>query len=174
MNSVREFDRRWTRSIQDMPKPAKRLMLSVSFLGEPLFVLAVALAGFISATVRHQKEVQRAFIYAGIAFLLSIVLKLILKRARPHHLDIKTLGVKSYSFPSGHAFGAAIFYGLFSYLDLKYLAHPLNIIVCLALWALIVAIGLSRVYLKSHYPSDVAGGWLLGLISLFVVISLAF
>jgi undecaprenyl-diphosphatase len=174
MRSVRDFDNHWTNAIQDLPKSAKQFMVSVSFLGEPLLVLAVGLAGLISATIRGQKSVQHAFVYAAIAFALSTTLKLILKRARPQHLELRTFGIRSYSFPSGHAFGTVIFYGLFSYLDLKYLAEPWNVIVSLFLWALIITIGLSRVYLKAHYPSDVVGGWLLGLISLLAVISLAF
>lgn len=174
MNSVRDFDRRLTKVIQELPKSVKQLMVSVSFLGEPLFILAVAFGGFLSATIRHQYAIQRAFIYATLAFILCILLKLALRRTRPHHLDIRTFGVRSYSFPSGHAFGAVIFFGLFSYLDLVYLSKPWNIILSVFLWVLIAVIGISRIYLKAHYPSDVAGGWLLGLLSLMLVIKLAF
>lgn len=145
-----------------------------SFLGEPAVVLAIGLAGFISAVGRGQKTVQQAFIYAAAAFGFSVLLKQILHRRRPDNLDIRTLGVKSYSFPSGHAVGTVIFYGLFSYLDFKYLLNPLNYTVALLLWITIVMIGISRVYLRYHYPSDVVAGWLLGLVSLIIVIQTAF
>jgi len=174
MRSVRKFDLRWSKAIQHMPKSIRQLMFSVSFLGEPLVVLAAALAGFTSASIRNRESIQKAFVYAAIAFAINTALKYVLKRGRPNHLDLRTFGIKSYSFPSGHAFGSVIFYGLFSYLDLKYLSYPVNVLVFLSLWSLIIAIGLSRIYLKAHYPSDVAGGWLLGLVSLVVVISLAF
>ncbi len=174
MRSVREFDDRLTDAIQDVPASAKQIMQSVSFLGEPILVLLVGFVGFVSAAARHQTQAERAFVYAAAAFTLSTLLKLGLRRARPHNLDIRTFGVRSYSFPSGHAFGTVIFYGLFSYLDLKYLAHPWNIVISTVVWLLILLTGISRVYLKAHYPSDVLGGWLLGLLSLFIVVQLAF
>jgi undecaprenyl-diphosphatase len=59
-------------------------------------------------------------------------------------------------------------------LDLKFLARPWNIVISIVLWLLIAFIGISRVYLKAHYPSDVVGGWLLGLVALFIVTQLAF
>jgi membrane-associated phospholipid phosphatase len=174
MREIRNFDHRITLEVQKLPKGLMPLMEALSFLGEPTVVLTIGLAGYLSAAARDQSQVQRAFVYAAIAFGLSTLLKLVLRRRRPHNLDIRTLGVRSYSFPSGHAFGTVIFYGLFSYLDLKYLSHPWNILISVLLWLLIFMIGLSRIYLKTHYPSDVTGGWLLGLLSLVVIVSLAF
>jgi undecaprenyl-diphosphatase len=174
MRSVRDFDRRLAAAAGGLPDTAQRTMRSISFLGEPFLVLSIGFAGFISAAVRHQPQVERAFIYSAAAYLISIVLKLSLRRARPHNLDIRTLGMKSYSFPSGHAFGTVVFYGLFSYLDLKYLKHPWNIIISVLLWLVILAIGTSRIAVKAHYASDVIGGWLLGWLSLMIVIGLAF
>ena len=173
-SSVHKFDDRLTSAIQNLPPSAKQVMQSVSFLGEPILVLLAGFAGFISAALRHQTHIERAFVYAAAAFTLSTALKLVLHRARPHNLDVRTFGVRSYSFPSGHAFGTVIFYGLFSYLDLKYLTHPWNWVVSGLVWLLILLTGVSRVYLKAHYPSDVIGGWLLGLVSLVIVIELSF
>ena len=171
---VRVFDHRGMALVQKIPRGWATYMRALSFLGQPLVVLAGGFIGYLVALSRGQSKIQHAFVYAVIAFILSTLLKLSLRRARPHNLDVRTFGVKSYSFPSGHAFGTVIFYGLFSYLSLRYLAHPWDIMIALIIWCLIALIGLSRVYLKAHYPSDVAGGWLLGLIALSVVISLAF
>jgi undecaprenyl-diphosphatase len=171
---LNKFDNKLTSLIRDLPKYYRTLMSSLTFVGEPLVVLALGFAGFVFALQRKEPRVERAFIYAAIAFGLNTVLKLILHRRRPYGLVIKTLGLESYSFPSGHAFGTVIFYGLFAYLDLTYLGHIWNVIIAGLLWAFIFLIGVSRVYLGAHYPSDVLAGWLLGVLSLAVIIELAF
>jgi membrane-associated phospholipid phosphatase len=92
-------------------------MRHLSTIGEPAVVILIGLAGFLSALQYGHRHVQLAFIYAGIAFGLNTLIKLLLRRRRPYGLVVETLGVRSYSFPSGHAFGTMIFYGLFAYLD---------------------------------------------------------
>jgi membrane-associated phospholipid phosphatase len=174
MQPLRRFDQKMTQLIQDLPAAARPLMSGVSFFGEPLVVFTFGFSGFITAVQRGQSNIELAFVYAAIAYGLNTLLKLALHRRRPHNLEIRTLGLRSYSFPSGHAFGSVIFYGLFAYLDLTHLGRPGNLIIALLLWGLIFLIGLSRIHLKAHYPSDVAGGWLLGLISLLIVVRLAF
>jgi len=174
MKALGRFDHKMTLAIQSLPDSLQPFMAGLSFLGDPLVVSGIGISGFISAIIRGQHQVQQAFIYAAIAFGLCTLLKLVLRRSRPHNLDIRTLGFRSYSFPSGHAFGTVIFYGLFSYLDFKYLVRPSNILIATVVWASIILVGVSRVYLKLHYPSDVAAGWLVGLISLFIVIQIAF
>jgi undecaprenyl-diphosphatase len=82
-------------------------------------------------------------------------------------LDMK---IKSYSFPSGHAYGGMVIYGLLAYLAYKHLPHPWNLLSALLLGMLIIVIGVSRVYLGAHFPSDVAVGWLLGAITLALIL----
>lgn len=149
-------------------------MNGLTTLGEPLVVVTAGFVGFIVSLQRHQSDISHVFVYALAAFCINTVLKLMMHRNRPHGLIIKNLGVKSYSFPSGHAFGTLIFYGQFAILDMRYLTHPVNIIIASLLWAIIFLIGLSRVYLGAHYPSDVMGGWLLGGISLAIINLAAF
>jgi membrane-associated phospholipid phosphatase len=65
----------------------------------------------------------------------------------------------SYSFPSGHALTAVVVFGLLAALVERRLAY-------VGAAALALAIGASRVVLNVHYPSDVAAGFLLGLMIL--------
>lgn len=69
------------------------------------------------------------------------------------------------SFPSGHSLYALVAYGFLSYLVVRSTrcAVWLKVAFVLLCTALVVLVGLSRVYLNAHYPSDVMGGWLLGL-----------
>src|SRR5579864_3221775 len=130
-------------------------MLLASKIGEPLVIALIGLAGYLLARVHNRPVIERYFVYAGIAYCLNILLKYILHRRRPHGRIIKTLGIQSYSFPSGHAFGTVLLYGLLADLGLKHLHHPVNLIAGFILAAIIVLTGVSRVYLGSHYPSDV-------------------
>lgn len=174
MPYIRDFDIRATATVRRLPNSWQPFMSALTFLGEPLVVIAAGFAGFISAINRSQDAVVKAFFYAAIAFCLSTILKFILHRRRPNDLIIETLGIKSYSFPSGHAFGTVIFYGLFAYLDIKYLSSPWNYLFGIFITSVIFLIGISRIYLQAHYPSDVVGGWLLGGVSLAGIILLSF
>ena len=67
------------------------------------------------------------------------------------------------SYPSGHVFGATVFYGFWGYLAVYYgLKKKILIPVLVLLVALILAVGFSRILEQAHWPSDVAAGYLLG------------
>lgn len=87
--------------------------------------------------------------------LLNLGLKQIFAAPRPEllpHLDI----VHSYSFPSGHSAGNMIFFGALAMLAGQRWAYGAA--------AMVVAlIGVSRVWLGVHWPSDVTAGWIEGL-----------
>ena len=70
----------------------------------------------------------------------------------------------SYSFPSGHAAGSMILYGTLIFLIpviiQKKVFRPL---IQILLAFIIVSVGISRIYLGVHFPSDILGGFLLSL-----------
>ena len=77
----------------------------------------------------------------------------------------------NYSYPSGHALMSVTFYGLLAYIvwhSVKNKTAKWTIIVLLVLW--IFLIGISRIYLRRHYYSDVMAGFATGF--LWLVISL--
>lgn len=140
-------------------------------LGEPTVLVA---AGFVTALLlwraghRHLPWVLIAITLIGRG--LSEVQKLTIARPRPD-LDPHLVVVKTSSFPSGHATSSMIFY----------------LTIALALTAgsrwhrpaaagailLSLLIGLSRVMLGVHWPSDVVGGWSFGLLWVLVTLRLA-
>lgn len=174
LESLQHFDYRLGRLVQMLPRSAEPLMRLASLSGEPLTVVAITAAVFIKAINNNSSDIVLALVLGGVAYGLNILLRQTLHRRRPNNLKVTTLGINSYSFPSGHAFGSVIFYGLFAYLGYVRLSNPWGAVVAVLVAGLILLIGLSRVYLKAHYPSDVIAGWILGLISLYVVIALAF
>jgi undecaprenyl-diphosphatase len=103
------------------------------------------------------------------------LVKEIVERPRPSPGDVVVAPGQpaDFSFPSGHAFAAMLLYGLCFYLATVHVKNPwvrLPIqIICV--WLIIVT-GVERVYSGSHWPSDVAGGYLLGLLCAAILISL--
>lgn len=110
------------------------------------------------------------FILANVGGGLFIfVLKYFFQRERP------TLAPEydgnGYSFPSGHALGSFILYGFIIYLigrEKRFFKTRMLAIFLLSI--LIISVGLSRVYLQVHYPSDILAGYAVGLIWLICCI----
>lgn len=174
MKLLHRFDYKLASWVQQLPKQCTALLRLASLLGEPAVVLSIGLAGFFVARNSGNPDTQKVFILAIGAYGLNTALKQLLHRRRPHNLKMTTLGIKSYSFPSGHAFGSIIFYGLLAYCAHLYLTDPWGALTTLVLATLIFFIGISRIYLKTHYPSDVVAGWLLGGLSLYLVLYLTY
>jgi membrane-associated phospholipid phosphatase len=98
------------------------------------------------------------------AWAVDTGLKLLYGRARPEAFFDYYPAPESYSFPSGHALFSVCFFGGLAVL----LTHRLNgRLVQTAVWlvalVLILLIGASRVYLGVHYPTDVVGGYAMGM-----------
>jgi undecaprenyl-diphosphatase len=98
------------------------------------------------------------------AWLLDAGLKLFFARARPEPFYDYYPAPSSYSFPSGHALFSVCFFGGLAVL----LTHRLNsrvaqVTVWLLALVIILLIGSSRIYLGVHYPTDVVGGYAVGL-----------
>ena len=117
------------------------------------------------------KEKYRYII--GISTITSVLmnqgLKHIFRRARPDHLRLIKQG--GYSYPSGHAMISIVVYGFLIYFVYhKVKNKSLKILLIILLTTLIILIGLSRIYLGVHYPSDIIGGYVLSLLILILVI----
>ena len=109
----------------------------------------------------------------GITTIVTVLsnqgLKYLIKRIRPDHLKLIKQG--GYSYPSGHSMISIAVYGFLIYYVYKHIEKKyLKIFLILVLTLLIISIGLSRIYLGVHYPSDVIGGYLLAFPILILVV----
>lgn len=169
---LNQLDHHGIALIQSGPDWLHPLMLGASLLGLPAVVIPLAICGAIVTWLYHKQRLAVALIASVIALGGNSLLKLAMRRVRPDTIYANSMHFKTFSFPSGHAFGSIVFYGLLAYLSVKYLPAPWSWVVAASLTTLILLIGLSRVYLGAHYPTDVLGGWLLGGLALALIIVL--
>ncbi|HVV44639.1 MAG TPA: phosphatase PAP2 family protein [Bryobacteraceae bacterium] len=135
------------------------LMVGISATGTDVFMGAL---GFLSVWRLLHLERRRDAIVFVVTVLaaeaLMEILKLSFHRARP--LPFFAERPDSFSFPSGHALKSAVFYILLASLASRHWA------VRLAAALLSLLIGISRVYLGVHYPTDVLGGYAIAIVCL--------
>ena len=141
-----------------------RVMLGLSLVGGyPLLIVSVALALFFLLSSQRRGAIFVALCIGGIS-ALNVSAKLIFHRARPD-LWVSLAPEHDYSFPSGHAMVSSAFVAMILALvwrATRTRAHagrwrlPSAIIGA----TFVLAVGLSRLYLGVHYPSDILAGWL--------------
>lgn len=147
----------------NMPVPVLRVVAMVTHAGDPLVVGAATLLIFIVLLVRRHRRLAGAWIatLVGTA-LINSGLKAIFQRERPLH-DHGFVVEHSFSFPSGHASGSMVFYGMLAYVLLVLSPPRAHRAIVLAAVATITVVGISRILLQVHYFSDVLAGYATGL-----------
>lgn len=128
-----------------------------------LLALVIALTGW--AWHRGDRRAAVALVSVALADVtLNALLKAAFERDRP---DLWSLvaDLQSYSFPSGHAMAAAAIYG-FAAVVVARLVPRARAPLAVATPILVLAIGLSRIYLGVHWPTDVLAGFAAGAVLL--------
>ncbi|MEV5612568.1 phosphatase PAP2 family protein [Streptomyces sp. NPDC052225] len=126
-----------------------RLLISLIVVGLVWRLRAWVLAGWVAATCLVGSLVQQG-------------LKAAVDRPRPTWPD-PVDSAHYAAFPSGHAMTAAVVCGLVLWLLRRAGAGPVLWRTALAVSAVsVLGVGLTRLWLGVHWPSDVLGGWLLG------------
>ncbi|HIY57979.1 MAG TPA: phosphatase PAP2 family protein [Candidatus Tetragenococcus pullicola] len=158
------FDQTITHWVYHLHPGANSFFIWITKFGNPASVILLFLA--ILFLLVYGKLYTDAFWlsigFIGISGLLNPLLKAFFMRERPtlEHLVIET----SYSFPSGHAVTSMILYGsLLLLIPQFFRSKNLQIFFKVFLGLLIFLIGMSRIYLGVHFPSDIIGGYTLGL-----------
>ncbi|MEO5950375.1 MAG: phosphatase PAP2 family protein [Candidatus Saccharimonadales bacterium] len=167
---LHQFDHVVSGYIATLPTWLKTPFLLMSFIGQPIVTISIGLIIAAFAIFRFNQRLLIASIVALSTMGINTIIKYTFERDRPATEYVSHMVIKSYSFPSGHTAGSTVIFGLLAYLAFQLLPQPLNVIVSALLALLIIGIGVSRVYLGAHFPSDVIFGWILGLVGLSIII----
>ena len=165
------FDTRILQGLRDPSDAAKPIgpewmegaLLDLTAIGGTtvLGLMIVAITGFLLLQTRYRTACV-VFVTSLSGELLNAVMKHAFNRPRPTivpHLRV----VFSTSFPSGHAMESAIVYLTLAAMLMRASDTRLTKLYILGIAVMLTAlVGISRVYLGVHYPTDVIGGWIIG------------
>jgi undecaprenyl-diphosphatase len=127
-----------------------------------LGLVTLACAGYLLIAKRYRTLVVLAIVVVG-GVVLAFSMKALFARPRPEYASSVT-GVVSASFPSGHSMLSAVVYLSLSVLLARTRAALRFKIYFISLGVVVtLLVGVSRVYLGVHYPTDVLAGWTTGL-----------
>ena len=146
--------------------------LAVSHFGSPFTLTCLALIGAAFLAPRREWILLGGWSGAFLGeFALDEWLKAIIRRPRPVYATT-FMHHPTWSFPSGHAMGSLVAYGMLAYVlfELGPRSLRFRLMAVAASAALIAIIGISRLYLGVHYLSDVVGGYAVGLVWLSLCI----
>lgn len=167
------FDKRIVlafRKADDLSRPIgpawiESSLLDLTALGGPTVITLVVLAvvGFLVLQARYHSAVA-IVLTAASGEVLNAALKSLFMRPRPEVVPHLRAAFET-SFPSGHAMQSAIIYLTLGAMLMRLSERRLTKIYCCTVAMLATfLVGVSRVYLGVHYPTDVLAGWTVGLL----------
>jgi len=160
-----DFDSRLMLSLASERRPwLSPFMYLASLIGGGEIAIPVALLIALSLWRRRRAGDARAYLIIALSgWALYGLAKFSIRRARPHVIPYLFHGAGWYSYPSGHSTLAPIVFGLGAVLwSAPWKSEGRRLALIAAAGLLVCTIAFSRVYVGVHYPSDVAGGLLLG------------
>jgi len=160
------LDREITLDVRSYQTPGRtRLVRTLTDLGDAAFLIPATLA--VCVMLLWKKHRVSALLFAGSVvggFLLSSILKVAFRRTRPD-LWASLVTERTYSFPSGHATQATVFFGGLAAIALHLSRNRAFRAAAVAgAAAIVLAVDFSRVYLGAHWTSDVIWGTIIGLL----------
>ena len=154
------FDRALAAALaRELDAPLLRLCGTLTHLGDPRLLWPLAIGVAVLLLWRGERLLALGWsVTTGGGALLNWGLKQLFARTRPVH-EHGFAAADGFSFPSGHASGALLVYGMLAYLVVRHSARRWHLPVAALALTTIVFVGASRVLLQVHWFSDVLAGW---------------
>ena len=147
-------------ALPDLTRPMQVISFTATGGGA---IPGAILIGWALGTRVNRRRAWFYILVSLLGWLLNLALKEAFRRVRPHDISPKLTDAGWYSFPSGHAMAAVIIFGFGALLlgwTIQSRGWRAATIGAGALLTFLV--GVSRVYLGAHWPTDVVGGWIAG------------
>ena len=172
------LDREFSEEVQELDAPAlETAMKTVSWFGYmPNSMIMVLIASLIFFVCRLRKEAIYTFSTLS-SGAVSASVKLIVDRPRPAEPLVRIIEKANHqSFPSGHVLFYVVFFGFLIVMmyHLKSIPNKIRYFVAGVSAGFIFCVPFSRIYLGAHWFTDVLGGFMLGLVCLFIISYLYF
>ncbi len=169
---VRERERPWLDAVvlswlYGISSPfLTHFFIFITTIGDALLVApTTVITGLYLLYVKRRRQATLLLFGVGGATLINLILKSIFQRPRPgiwQHLVEET----GYSFPSGHAMASS---ALAFALILLFWQTRWRWWVLITVIVYVLLVGVSRLYLGVHYPSDIVGGWCISIAWVWIV-----
>ncbi len=136
---------------------------TTSFLGSTIFIIPLLIVAVFFLIKNHFRRGAFILAFSTIStVLINSALKSVFIRDRPELTDYHLLW-QDYSFPSGHAMSATVFYCVLGYLVVNFEKNPtLKIVYSFFFFLVTMSVAMSRVALGLHYFSDVVAAMAIG------------
>jgi membrane-associated phospholipid phosphatase len=148
--------------------PLTAVLTAFTTVGSSVVLVSLAFSvTVLLAAIRRRAEAGLVAVATAGALILWPLLKNLIERARP--ADAHLVQVSSWAYPSGHSLASMVVYGVLAVLAYRRArTRARRAMIAVAAAVLIAVIGVSRVYLGVHWPTDVLAGWLVGAVWLAV------
>lgn len=170
------IDLQVTKAIQMINFPSFALLMKlVSWPGfSPQSIIITGLIFLLIYGFGLHWEAITALFAAVFPTAINVLVKNLIQRPRPLPNLVNVIDLlPSYSFPSGHVMFYTCFLGFIVFLDFSLLKPSIKrSLVLVLLGSLVAMVGISRIYLGQHWASDVLGAYLLGGLTLAVIIQI--
>jgi membrane-associated phospholipid phosphatase len=172
-DGVPSFDREGIEfAVENRSAALTRTAVAFTTAGDAEVVLLVLGTAVTAAAITRSRHWAGFFSLAIVgAFGIHSLVKPLVGRARPDLAPLVDIG--GYSFPSGHASASAVFYGALLVVAIARWGMPRAAIAGVGLTVMAVGVGLSRVYLGVHWPSDVFAGTVSGAVWVYIATRLS-
>lgn len=148
------------------------IMRFISFIGSAYFLIPLMIVLIAYTLYKKSYYISKLLLLSTLgSYILNFLLKLIFNRTRP--LDYFLVDQGGLSYPSGHSMVTMTFYMTLTYLASKYIKDKSKKKwIYLFSYTMIILMGISRLYLGVHWPTDVIGGYLIGYVFFYISVIL--